>query len=317
MVWSQTPSNQDEERRAEVGLRLAGALTWFAFNGNHIHEVRSWLVTALQRTNVPTSAQAKARWGAGLTAIVQGDYRIARIELEGSVTLWRTIGDQRQLALALRELNLVAYAQGDFIAAQDYGQKCVALFRMLGSNRGLVLALENLGSTLAAQGDQEGARALFEEQRALSHSLDFASGISGAIAGLGWISSQQGNYVTARAYFEKALEIRRALAENWMIAEALDLLGKSFSANESLRCGNLLPSKRLTVGPLSRRQRGNGADLLSSGNACPSPKPASAGSKFVGGRDDVAQCLSGGVVYHTSTAHASWDDTIAAGAGQC
>jgi predicted ATPase/DNA-binding CsgD family transcriptional regulator/Flp pilus assembly protein TadD len=225
-AWSQTPSPQDEQHRAEVGLRLAGALSWFPFGGNHTHELRRWLVTALQRAEAPTAARAKALWGAGLTAIILGDYPIARTELEESVALWRTLGDQCQLAAALRELCRVAYAQRDLTAAQRYGEESVALYRTLERQPDLAIALENLGTTFAHQGDQATARTLFEEQLALAHLLDDASLRSGALVGLGWIARQQGDHATARAHFAQALAIRRALDESWMVGEALDLLGE-------------------------------------------------------------------------------------------
>ncbi len=57
-AWSQIPSQQDERHRAEVGLRLAGALSWFPFGSDHTHELRGWLVTALQRTEAPTAVRA-------------------------------------------------------------------------------------------------------------------------------------------------------------------------------------------------------------------------------------------------------------------
>jgi predicted ATPase/DNA-binding CsgD family transcriptional regulator len=210
----------------EVGLRLAAALSFFPFGDDHTHELRHWLETTLQWEEASTATRAKVLWGAGITAIIHGDYRIAHIELEESVALCRRLDEPILLAAALRELCLVATIQGDFTAAQRYGEESVALYRSLGRQPDLAIALENLGSTFAHQRNLTAAHLLFEEQLALARRLDGASQSSGALVGLGWVARLQGDYATARAYFTEALAIRRKLKENWMIAEALDLLGE-------------------------------------------------------------------------------------------
>jgi predicted ATPase/DNA-binding CsgD family transcriptional regulator len=227
VAWSQTPSSPDAGSRAELGLRLAGALVWFAFISHHYNEVRGWLIATLQRTGEPTAIRAKGLWGAGLLAATQGDYHNARTELEESVALWRMIGDRRGLATALRELCLVAHAQRQFAAAQRYGEESVALYRTLGSPGALAVALDNLGTALAAQGDYLTARRLFEEELALSQTVDDGAGIIGdAYASLGWLAGQQGDDATAYALFEKALAIRRGLDTKWTVVETLNLLGE-------------------------------------------------------------------------------------------
>jgi predicted ATPase/DNA-binding NarL/FixJ family response regulator len=226
LIWSQTPSLQDDRHRVEVGLRLAGALAWFAHFGNHFHEARGWLVAALQRAVEPTAARAKALWGAGLMAMIHGDFPTARAELEESVALWRTLGDERRLAMALREVGVVAYCLHDFGPARRYAAESVELWRAVDSPWNLALALDNLGYTLAAQGDPVTARALFEEEVALYQALDDPWGLTTAMSGLGWIAGQQGDYAAARAHVAEALVLRRTKADKWSIAQSLSLLGE-------------------------------------------------------------------------------------------
>ncbi len=226
LVWSQAPPLPDDVSKAELGLRLAGALAWFAHFGNHGNEARGWLTAALQRAAEPTAARAKALWGAALMAAIQGDFQIARAELEESVALWRDSGDQRGLAVALRELGMVAYVQRDFMPAQRYGEESVALCRAVDSQWDLALALDNLGYTLVAQGDPTRACELFKEEVALFQVLNDAWGLATGMCGLGLITGQQGDYATARAHFENALALRRPKADKWNIAESLNLLGE-------------------------------------------------------------------------------------------
>ncbi len=229
LIWSQTHAPQDDMSRSEIGLRLAGALTWFAHFGNHVHEARGWLMTSLQHSaasRLPTTARAKALWGVGLMAAIQGDYEIAHTQLKESEALWRRIGDQGGLAFTLRELCLVTYSQGDYSAAQRFGDEGVTLCRALGYTWHLALALDNLAYVVAAQGDTTKARTLIEEEFTLFHALNDAWGLAGAIVGLGSFAYQQGDYSTARAHFETALAIRRAKADNWTMTETLALLGE-------------------------------------------------------------------------------------------
>lgn len=247
LTWSQTPAAQDGGNRDEMGLRLAGALAWFAHFGNHFHEVRVWLVAALQRAVKPTAARAKALWGVGLMATNQGDFISARANLEESLTLWRIIGEPRWVAVVLRELSLVAFLQHDAMTAQRYAAESVALWRTLDSPWDLALALDNLAYPLAALGDMTAARMLLEEEVALYQALEDAWGLTLALNGLGWIAAQQGDYATARTHLAAALVLRRAKADKWSIGQSLNLLGEVLQRQGELEQASTLYRKYLVL----------------------------------------------------------------------
>lgn len=221
LLWSQTDSN-----RAEMGLRLAGALAWFAHFANHANEVRSWLTTTLPYTAAPTPARAKAFWAAGMMAMILGDYQQAHTAFENSVTLWRKLGDRQGLAVALREFCGLLTLADQPSAAQQCGEESVAIWRTMGSSWDLALALDNLAFAFAAQDDKGRARLLFEEELALFEVVGDGWGQATALNGLGCLDGQQGNYAAARVHFTKALALRRAEAEKLTLAEALTLLGE-------------------------------------------------------------------------------------------
>ncbi len=221
LLWSQADAN-----RAETGLRLAGALSWFAHFSNHANEVRGWLATTLQSASQPTWVRAKALWGAGLMALILGEYQQAKTEFEESVTLWRALGDQRGLAVALRELCAILHFLDQPIAAQQCGEESVAFWRMVDSPWDLAIALDNLAFAIAAQGNKGQAHILFEEELALFEAIGDSWGQATALNGLGCIAGQQGNYAAARVYLMKALALRRVEAEKLTLAEALTLLGE-------------------------------------------------------------------------------------------
>ncbi|RIK44547.1 MAG: hypothetical protein DCC55_01935 [Chloroflexi bacterium] len=226
LLWSQPLSAPDDLNRANVGLRLAGALAWFWFFGNHVSEARSWFASILKGVSERTAARAKALWGAGLMAMVQSDYQLARTELEESVAIGQQIADKAGLAVSLRELGLVALFQGDLAAAHRHCTESVALGREASSRWDLALAIHNLAHVINTQGDQRTARVLFEECHSLFQEVQDSWGLANALGGLGLIAGQQGDYTTARVQLEAALALRRAHAEKWDIGVGLNLLGE-------------------------------------------------------------------------------------------
>src|SRR5690606_6736584 len=125
----------------ELALRLAGALAWFAHFGNHAGEIRTWHEAALLRSAAPTAARAKALWGAGLMAMMQGHSQTACTQFVESAALWRKLSDPRGLAAPLRELVYGSLLQGKVSAALRYGTESVALWRSVGSQWDLGLTL--------------------------------------------------------------------------------------------------------------------------------------------------------------------------------
>lgn len=307
-AWSQSPSPQDDQPRTEVGARLACALSFFPFGNDHIHELRGWLETTLQWAEVPTALRAKALWGAGMAAIVHGDYHIARAELEESVALCRTVDNPSQLAAALRELCLVAYTQRDLTAAQRYGEESLALYRTLGRQAGLALVLEGLGSTFVHQGNLAAARALFEEQLALAQLLDQATLRSGALVGLGWIARLETDFATAYEYFTEALTIRRELREDWMIGEALDLLGElcqQQGAREEARHHYL---EGLTVAHAFGDKGGMALILYHLSTLALVQRQPLRAARLLGAATALRRA-SGGLHFHSPTTLADWEST--------
>ena len=221
MAWNLTdPGN------AELGLRLAGALAWFAHFANHDVEARNWLMLALKRSTAPTAARAKALWGVGLIAMPQGDARIASDLLAESVALWRRLGDVRGLAAGLRELGFAMFSQGDAAAAQHYCEESVSLWRVAGSQWDLALSLFVLGCTANLRGDQTAALALFEESRSLFRDLKDAWGSAITLIGQGFVSGKRRDYTTARARLTEALTNWQDEQNKVSKADALTLLGE-------------------------------------------------------------------------------------------
>jgi predicted ATPase/DNA-binding NarL/FixJ family response regulator len=254
LTWCQA------EPGGEMGLRLAAALAWFAHFANHATEARTWLVMALQQADAPTPAHAKARWGAGLMAMIQADLGAAHTELETSIALWRQIGDRHGLARALRELTFVDLCQGNVSEAYRHGEESVALGRGAGSKWDLALSLHNLAYALIGQNHYDAAQALFQESYEVCQLLQDPWGISNALAGLGYVTGYQGDYTTARSYLEEALALRGTTEDRWSIAEVLNLLGEVVQLQGDLDKARTIHGECLMLG----HEIGNVAQMAAS-----------------------------------------------------
>jgi ATP/maltotriose-dependent transcriptional regulator MalT len=201
-------------------------LAWFAHFGNHCSETRTWLEIALQRASAPTAARARALWGAGLMAMMQGDGQSACDLLKESVVLWRKLGDRRGLAEPLRELMYASLLQGDIQTALRCGEESAALWRRENSLWDLSLTLSMLGYAHVWQGETAAALAILSESLSLCRALQDAWSISVAIIGLGFANARQGNYAAARAWLEEGLAQWPSQEDQWSRCEALMLLGE-------------------------------------------------------------------------------------------
>jgi predicted ATPase len=130
LSWCQENSNA-----VQIGLRLAGALTFYWLLSGNIREGRSWLDTMLARTTASDRSQARGRalYGAGLLAWEQGDANVAAqhaeealsILREGDVTFWRGVAEE---VLAIARMS-----QARIVEARPLLEECLSIFKELKS----------------------------------------------------------------------------------------------------------------------------------------------------------------------------------------
>jgi len=87
----------------QKGLRLAGALNEFWSDRSHQVEGSRWLdklLAASREYKIGSAVRAKALYAAGVLAMGRGEYTVAREQLIESATLFRQVGQQRDLAVS-------------------------------------------------------------------------------------------------------------------------------------------------------------------------------------------------------------------------
>ena len=287
--WTRANAAAADADASGLGLRLAGALWRFWRVRGYLTEGREQLAEALALTSAqPTDAvKAKALYGAGNLAAVQGDYKTASSLYEESLTTRRELGDKAGIAATLNSLGVVAHDRGDYNAACAYCEEALLIFRELGDKRGIALSLNSLGRAAHEQGDYEGARAYYEESLVLLRELgdkrsvalslnnlgalaheraDYASqqklyeeslgilrqlgdkrGIALSLNNLGVAAREQGNSAEARALFEESLSIRQELGDKWGIAHSLNNLGTIAHEQEDYTTERSLYAQSLAI----------------------------------------------------------------------
>jgi predicted ATPase/DNA-binding CsgD family transcriptional regulator len=227
LAWTQ------ESVEAEMGLRLAGALSWFWYHREYWSEWRRWLdgTLAIRETaGYPgqTAARAKALSGGGFLAWMQGDQVLARSQLEESVALWREVGDKQGLAQALRFLSGSFESRGDYAAARPLAEESVKLFREGEDTFGLGITLSRLGITALAQGDYEVARAALEEGVEICRSIEDDWALALALRNLGIGALRESKHEEAVARLAESLGVLKETG-NPLYMQNLELLAAAVS----------------------------------------------------------------------------------------
>ena len=234
LKWTQ------DNRKVELGLRLAGALGLFWYMRGYLSEGRAWLeeLLAQDSENVETppaaaftphvsaDVRAKALNSAGMLVAEQGDYRRAALLVEESMALFQELGDKRGRAAALNIRGIVAKYQGDYERAVALHEECLILRRELDDKRGVAVALNNLGAIAQEQGNYRRALELGEESLAIKRELGNKYAIAQSIVNLGDAARKQGDATRALLLAEESLQIFRELEDTRGIALALNNLGE-------------------------------------------------------------------------------------------
>ena len=215
----------------EASLRLAGALFSFWEQRGFVSEGRAWLARALVSSTAPGTGavRAKALYGAGALADVEGDHGVAKTLLEESVELWRALGSAGRLGLAhtLSWLGQAVRRLGDPAAARVLVNEAITLFRELDERWGLAWALCYMSMALRDLEDFALASSVIDESVALWRDLGNQVGLGFAIRTGGHIAMRKGDYELAQRAFADSVAIMRKLGNKESLAQMLLQLGQA------------------------------------------------------------------------------------------
>jgi predicted ATPase len=204
LAWSK--ANKDG---VEIGLRLAGALSFYWFLHDAVREGRTWLEEMLARTGSTDRSVARGRalLGAGLLAWAEDDFAAASPRAEESLSLVREAHDKRWTAYAEWLLGQLRLSQRNIVAARPLFEESCALFKDLGDVWGEAFTLYHLASVAYVSGDPVAARAHFEESLRLFQEQGDVLYAALVLSALEVMVSTQGDEEMARSLYQQSLPL--------------------------------------------------------------------------------------------------------------
>jgi predicted ATPase/class 3 adenylate cyclase/Tfp pilus assembly protein PilF len=211
---------------AEIGLRLAAALSRFWFIRGYLFEGRQWLGRALAAgQGIAGDARSAAVQAAASLAWGQGDRAGAGVLYEEALRLATEQGDAIGMATSFGNLGLVAQDLREYDRAREHFQQAIAVFRELGETRRLAGALLNLGTFHYMQEDLDQAEEILTEGLALAREVGNTRTAALCLLNLGTVATDRGDEARAATLLGEALALFRAFGDQRGIASCLNILG--------------------------------------------------------------------------------------------
>jgi predicted ATPase len=199
-----------EHGRAEVALRLGGAVWLFWLARGFWSEGRRWLESALAAgAESEPRLRFDALWGAGLLAVWQDDLERGLAVADELFALSAETDSTSVRAVACDIAGLVADARGDWDSAAQLYAETAQLARELGDSWLLAIAVNNLGNVALNRGDYERALELFEESLASGREGQDQDRVARALVNLGLTTLMLGDVTRTGALMRDALTAAR------------------------------------------------------------------------------------------------------------
>ncbi len=221
LEWSKLGSGS-----AEVGLRLGAALWRFWEIHNHLREGRQHLTNllALPDAQAHTVARAKALYGAGYLAMMQGmekNFTTSEALMNESMTIARELDEPQLIANGIYGLGILARYRGDNARAIEHLAKSLTLFRQLDDHVGTYISLYNLAEAATTRGDYEEAQKLHEESLTLKRAQGDEWSIANSLMSLAILARLKGNGQRAINLIQEGLALFKKIGDRTNVAFCL------------------------------------------------------------------------------------------------
>jgi predicted ATPase/DNA-binding SARP family transcriptional activator len=211
-----------ERGEVQAGLRLAVALYRFWNWRSHFREGCRWFDAFLaDSAGLPDELLARAYFSSGVLSVQQKDYGRAEAHLNESLSLRRTLGDERGQAACLNSLGILAWSQEEYERAGHLLERSLSLRKATGDPN-LGPPLNNLGLVALARGDLDRAEGYFSEQLAWARHNQVDMGIAIGLSNLGATRLEQDRPEEARTCFRQSLGLFQKLGDLEGIAGCLE-----------------------------------------------------------------------------------------------
>jgi predicted ATPase/transcriptional regulator with XRE-family HTH domain len=215
-----------ESDQAKAGLQMSGALAWFWQYNGHLREGSRWLEKTLTSNHgLHGKEQAKALRASSMISRDMGDYIRAKALADSSIKLYREIGDNQGVGLALIELGATLHFEGNREKAIELLQESLYLFQSTREMWGSAYAQVLLGDAWFRLGDIERATTQWEACLRLTREVGDYSLIAWSLGGLADVARLRREYNRAIEMFKESLKLYQELGNKSEPPFTLEALG--------------------------------------------------------------------------------------------
>jgi predicted ATPase/class 3 adenylate cyclase len=225
----------------EIGLQLVVELENFWATALP-HEGLQWPEAFLEAAgdDAPADLRARAlRVQGGMNHIAGNTARAVEL-WEASLAIYRSLGDERGVAIMLHRLSTPAARMGDWPRAKALAEESLAGHRRVGWRKGEPQALSMLAEVARNEGDLEHALELLEESAAIAEEVGFHWWRAGALANSAAVSLELGRTADASRHVQKALTISSAMKDRAAVLYELAILAETAAVDGDRRGAGVL-----------------------------------------------------------------------------
>ncbi len=211
------------EADPERGLEVVAILWPFWVARGRLFEGRAWLDDFLVRADAlrQPAHRAKALYGAGVLAFLQGESTAASERLRESLTLARGLGDRGLEADALVSLARVAMFERDPVAMEARARESAEAARAGDDERKYATALHHVAEALRRQGRYDEADPLYREAIERHRSVGDRRSVALELHNLGRLERLTGDRLSAAGRFRESLALAGELRHERLVAYCL------------------------------------------------------------------------------------------------
>ena len=218
-----------DENDGPAALRLCGALFGFWQLRGHLAEGRRSLAQALALPGEqPERLRGWALFAASHLSTQMGDARAARPFGGEALEIFRRLGDEARVAMALNELAAIGQFSDDVVSYRALATESLAMARRLALKPWIVMAAQH-ASTAAMWGGDFAAKDLLDEAEAVARELGGAALLGSALWSQALWSTYQGDWGTALHYLDEAVALSRRSGSPIALVQILPLRAVTLS----------------------------------------------------------------------------------------
>jgi predicted ATPase len=231
------------QENAHIAMQMCGSLWYFWYIRGIITEGRDWFYQVLKYSDqCPIELRARAFDGAGVLAMVNGDYEKALHYHDASLQIYTELGDEIGIIGNIESLGAVNLASGNSSRARDFFEKNFVMQKEKNDLDGMSSSMINLGVVGILEKDYGLAKLYMEKALGIARERGNIHYEVVSLQNLGSIAYHQGYYDQSMHLYKESLRVNRDLGNKDSIANCLEGFGLVFIEINELEKGILFLS---------------------------------------------------------------------------